>query len=190
MLNMALKPRFFLAPGDIVAWETDKRTAARTLERKCYLLSSPDGGYRLRMELLGEWLQRWPQFPLECERLNIYQGQMQPARPDPEGICVDIQSGKVYIEGVEVHASLSHLQYQALVYLARHVGRVVSRQELFEALHNEDEAYLPTDQSLDALIYRLRLALGDREQRYLQTLRKRGYLLKKGRLLGRDPGGI
>ena len=104
--------------------------------------------------------------------------------PDPDGICVDESSGKVYRDGREIDVLLSDLQYQALCYLVRHAGRVVSRQELYEVLHAQNEAYLPTDQSLDALIYRLRLALGDRQQRLLQTLRRRGYKLTKGSIIG------
>lgn len=173
-------------PGQATSeWRVFHRGAASQLEKtKHYLLRSPDGGYRLRLQLLGEWLRNWQDFSLEAERfglVSITDSQMIPK----EGICVDERSGKVYLNGKEIESKLSDLQYQALVYLARKVERVVSKQELYEFLHSKDEQLLPTDQSLDALVYRLRLSLGDKEQLYLQTLRKRGYLLKQATIISK-----
>ena len=71
VLNLALDPRFSLMPKTFSKWKKRFQVAARRLERRFYLLPLPDGGYRLRIVLLGEWLRRWSEFPLECERLGV-----------------------------------------------------------------------------------------------------------------------
>jgi DNA-binding response OmpR family regulator len=158
------------------------RSAASQLEKtKRYLLRTSNGGYCLRLQLLGEGLKNLQGFSLEAERFGLISVELQII--PTEGLCVDERNGKVYLNSAEIKNELSDLQYQALLYLAQNVGRVVPRYELYEFLHSKDETYLPTDQSLDALIYRLRLTLGDKEQRYLQTLRKRGYVLKQATLI-------
>lgn len=184
LLSLALRADYSISGKEVAGWRAHHRSAASQLEKtKHYLLRAPDGGYRLRLQLFGEWLKNWHSFPLEEERLGLTAPRSQTI--PKEGICVDERDGKVYLNGKEIETKLSNLQYQTLLYLARNAGRVVSRQELYAFLHDEDEAYLPTDQSLDALVYRLRLALGDKEQRYLQTLRKRGYLLKQAILIAK-----
>lgn len=185
LLSLALRTDYSISGQEISLWRVNYRNAASQLEKeKHYLLRTPDGGYRLRLQLLGEWLKNWQGFSLEAERFElVFPSNSQVI--SEEGICIDEGHGKVYLNGKEVESKLSDSQYQALLYLARNVERVVSRQALYEFLHSKDEKLLPTDQSLDALIYRLRLALGDKEQRYLQTLRKRGYLLKQAALISR-----
>jgi DNA-binding winged helix-turn-helix (wHTH) protein len=177
LMALALRPQYLIQGRELSTWKAIYRSAANRLEKeKSYLLRTPEGGYQLRLQLLGDWLKNWENFPLESERLGL--STLTQTRSVPaDGICIDETRGKVYRDGQEV--TLSELQYQTLLYLARNMGRVVSREELYEHLHSGNEAYIATDQSLDALVYRLRLALNDREQRYLQTLRKRGYLLEQ-----------
>jgi len=184
LLSLAGQDDHALAGQEVGRWPVSRRVAARRLEQKHYLLPLADGGYRLRLPLLGRWLREWHELALERERLGLAYETL-PAVAE-EGICIDEANGKVYLNGRPIESELPHLQYRALFYLARNAGRVISRDELYQALHSENEAYIPTDQSLDALIYRLRLALGDREQRYLKTLRKRGYLLTQGAVIGRS----
>jgi len=185
LLSLAFQTGYSISGQEISLWRVNYRNAASQLEKeKHYLLRTLDGGYRLRLQLLGEWLKNWSGFPLEAERFGLVSPSISQAI-SKEGICIDEGHGKVYLNGKEVESKLSDSQYQALLYLARNAERVVSRQALYEFLHSKEENLLPTDQSLDALIYRLRLALGDKEQRYLQTLRKRGYLLKQAALISR-----
>jgi len=175
-LFLARRPQYLLEGRELSLWRAVYRSATSQLENeKSYLLRMPDGGYQLRLQLFGDWLKNWEKFPLESERLGLPASSLTHSIPT-DGICINEAQGKVYRDGQEV--TLSQLQYQTLLYLARNMGRVVPREELYEHLHSDNEAYIATDQSLDALVYRLRLVLGDREQRYLQTLRKRGYLLE------------
>ena len=184
LLSLVAHTDYIISGQEIARWRVSHRVAARQLEQKYYLIPLADGGYKLRLQLLGEWLKGWQSFSLETERLGLTFANT-PAI-SKEGICVDEGSGKIYLDGLAIETQLSDLQYQALLYLARNPDRVVPRQELYEYLHSKDETYLPTDQSLDALIYRLRLALGDKEQRYLRTVRKRGYLLTQAIVISRN----
>ncbi len=182
LLSLSLRKDYSISGQEIALWRRSHRSAVSLLEEKHYLLRMPDGGAHLRVQLLGEWLKTWQGFSLEAERFNLVSPSIL-RTISKEGVCIDEASGKVYLNGKEIESKLSDLQYQALLYLARNVDRVVSRQDLYEFLHDEDEKLLPSDQSLDALVYRLRLALRDQEQQYLQTLRKRGYLLKQATII-------
>ena len=62
-----------------------------------------------------------------------------------------------------------------LVLLVRNAGRVVSRTDLRRVLWQE--AHVESDLAINQIIRQIRAALGDdgREQRYIETLAKRGY---------------
>ena len=75
ILSIAAEHRFHVPFEKFSKWKKRFQAAARRLERRFYLFSLQDDGYRLRMELLGEWLRRWPEFSLECERLGV-QGEL------------------------------------------------------------------------------------------------------------------
>ena len=63
--------------------------------------------------------------------------------------------------------------FDVLAYLARHPGRVVSKDELIEAIWPN---VFVTDNSLVQCISDIRLALGDSTQNILKTVARRGYL--------------
>ncbi len=101
----------------------------------------------------------------------------------PYGICIDLSTGQVFVEGKATAEKISDLRYRALVYLTENTGRVVSRDELFQKLYGEK--YIPTDQSLDALINRIRKVIGDgsRPPKYLETIHGRGFCMKNASLV-------
>jgi DNA-binding response OmpR family regulator len=74
------------------------------------------------------------------------------------------------------HVDLTKVQFDLLWYLAKRSGRVVSRQELYEALFHEK--YNRFDRSVDVYISRIRSQLGDDPENpnYLKTVRGVGYL--------------
>jgi DNA-binding winged helix-turn-helix (wHTH) protein len=186
LLWLASKEGYSLPKQEMAPSKPEIQSAIRRLCERDYLIQRADGGCHLRIGIIGEWLQTWVQQQLEAERLRVpgIFGKREKVNKLPVGItthglCIDLSTQQVYVEGAQISVELSDLQYRALVYLAQNAGRVVSRDELANHLH-PDETYISTDQSLDTLIHRLRDALNDRQKpaRYLETLRKRGFRLK------------
>jgi len=70
---------------------------------------------------------------------------------------------------------LTGAEFRALHHLARHPGRVFTRQQLVEAVHGED--YVVTDRSIDVLMVGLRKKLGEQADS-IETVRGVGYRFK------------
>lgn len=98
------------------------------------------------------------------------------------GVLVDGGLRQVWLDGQRLEASLSPLEFNLLAYLARHGGRVCSREELLQALYPKDEIFDVNDQRLDTILRRLRESLGDdaRNPRYITTHRGVGLQLVQG----------
>ena len=79
---------------------------------------------------------------------------------------------------------LTTMQFELLWYLAKRSGRVVSREELYEALYNEK--YNGFDRSVDVYVSRIRHQLHDDADNpfFLKTVRGVGYLF-----VGHDGNG-
>jgi DNA-binding response OmpR family regulator len=71
---------------------------------------------------------------------------------------------------------LTTQEFRLLVTLAEADGRVLSREQLLDAIYGQGEAFV-LDRSIDALVKRLRQKLGDDadEPRYIATIRGVGY---------------
>jgi len=65
--------------------------------------------------------------------------------------------------------------FEVLRFLAQHAGRVVTKDELMKAVWCDVTV---TDESLAVCISEVRRALGDKRQQFVETVRKRGYLLE------------
>jgi adenylate cyclase len=63
--------------------------------------------------------------------------------------------------------------FEVLRHLVEHAGRVVGKEEVIEAVWPD---VIVTDESLTQCISEIRRALGDRSQRIIKTVPKRGYL--------------
>lgn len=76
----------------------------------------------------------------------------------------------------EAPIELTTVEFDLLLYLARHAGKVVSRNDIHLALYQTE--YDGLDRSIDVYISRLRQKLGDRpsDPQYLKTVRGVGYL--------------
>ena len=90
-------------------------------------------------------------------------------------LLVDASRREVFLAGQPVE--LTSTQFDLLWHLAKRSGRVVSREELYEAMY--DEKYNGFDRSVDVYISRIRQQLGDTADNpsYLKTVRGVGYLL-------------
>jgi eukaryotic-like serine/threonine-protein kinase len=104
-------------------------------------------------------------------------GPAPPSAPPPRTYCfgeftLDVASRKLSRSGEAV--ALPSRAFDALVYLIEHRGRLVSKNELIEAIWNE---VVVTDDSLTHAISVLRRALADERAHptYIETVPRRGY---------------
>ncbi|MCL5999009.1 MAG: caspase family protein [Chloroflexi bacterium] len=180
------------------------RSAIKKLERRDYLTKEPDGGYRFRIGFLGDWLHSWPKFEAELERLqvpnesaNATGGMSQtgsselPDRVIHAGVCIDLTTQRVYVEGQRVQSDPADSVYRLLVFLAERCDQIVDKEEVAQYLWPEEEN-VATDQSISALMHRLRNTLSDKQRpyKYLDTLRKRGFRLRNATLVRTKPMAV
>lgn len=92
-----------------------------------------------------------------------------------QGLEISPESLIARVDGERL--SLSTAEYQLLEYLAKNAGRVVTRDELYQALRGF--AYDGLDRSIDMRISTLRSKMNDAQPpfRYIKTVRGSGYLL-------------
>jgi len=88
---------------------------------------------------------------------------------------LDEGSRRVWIRGEELDPPLSNQQFILLQYLYDRTGEVVAREELINAVWEEDSRWV-TEQAFDALVRRLRERLNqlDPEYDYIVTVRGHG----------------
>ena len=107
-----------------------------------------------------------------------------PARSRMEETPREVSVGELYLDAAARRAtlagaplSLTPVEFDLLLALARHRGRVCSRESLVEQVREREfEAY---DRSIDVHVASLRRKLADdpRAPRYIRTVRTVGYLL-------------
>ncbi|MBU6384725.1 MAG: response regulator transcription factor [Planctomycetes bacterium] len=114
-------------------------------------------------------------------RLRTHLRKIPGAASETEG-CIQAGALSVYrsrrhVELRGVAIELTSAEFDLLAYLTERVGKIVSRVELFEALHNE--VYDPQDRSIDLRVSRLRRKLGDNQSNptRIKSVRGTGYLL-------------
>jgi DNA-binding response OmpR family regulator len=94
------------------------------------------------------------------------------------GLEIDFEARAVTVGGR--HPLLTHYEFELLAALARAAGRVLSREQLLDALKGTE--YEAFDRSIDVHVSRLRAKLeaDPRAPRYIKTVRGVGYLLARG----------
>lgn len=88
------------------------------------------------------------------------------------GHILDLRRGCFSRDGQQIE--LRPKSFALLCYLVEHAGRLVARDELFEALWPD---VIVTDDSLARCVLEIRRALGDNGRAILKTVPKRGYVL-------------
>lgn len=90
---------------------------------------------------------------------------------------IDFAAREVRVAGAR--QVLTHFEFELLSQLARAVGRVLSRDHLYDALKGEE--YESFDRSIDVHISKLRAKLepNPKEPRYIKTVRGVGYVLTR-----------
>src|ERR1700722_4504855 len=113
---------------------------------------------------------------------NVLRSQPEP--PNHETIQlgeleIDIASMTVRVQGKAVLTTVR--EFRLLEYLARHRGRVFTRDQLLDAVWKEGSFVTP--RSIDVFVRRLRekIEIDPRHPRYLKTLRGIGYRFEGGR---------
>ncbi|MBO8172144.1 MAG: response regulator transcription factor [Bacillaceae bacterium] len=115
--------------------------------------------------------------------LRRHQKEQQPSRPNNQirihELVIDLNSYQVYKADTPVE--LTYREFELLYYLARHVGQVLTREHLLEAVWGFD--YFGDVRTVDVTVRRLREKIEDDPSRpeYIITRRGLGYSM-------RDPG--
>src|SRR4051794_36238259 len=89
-----------------------------------------------------------------------------------EGFCLDL-GRSLLVDPSGVEAGLRPKSFDVLRYLAENAGRLVSRDELMEAIW---PSVFVTDDSVTQCVAEVRRTLGDAGQQLLRTVPKRGYI--------------
>jgi hypothetical protein len=111
--------------------------------------------------------------------LEIPQGEGMDTVPATLLLRLDKRSRRVWIGDQELLPPLSVSQYQLLELLSDNPGRVVSRNELVQAVWGKEDVVGISEQALDALVRRLRdrLAAINPNHQFLITVRGHGLRL-------------
>jgi len=99
-----------------------------------------------------------------------------PARLRVGRLELDFAAREVTVSGRR--RVLTHHEFELLATLARATGRVLSREQILDALKGESE---PFDRSIDVHVAKLRAKLepDPKEPRYIKTVRGVGYMLAR-----------
>ena len=93
------------------------------------------------------------------------------------GLWMDMERREVWVQGTKLAPPVSRAQFSLLTLLQAKPGRVYSRDEVVEAVWPEDAAQGVSDETIDALVGRLRrrIASVDPDHRYIVTVRGHGF---------------
>jgi DNA-binding response OmpR family regulator len=93
------------------------------------------------------------------------------------GLWMDEDRREVWVQGRKLAPSVSKAQFRLLVLLREEPGRVYSRDEIVAAAWPEDASQGVSDETIDALVGRLRrrIAALDPHHQYIVTVRGHGF---------------
>jgi DNA-binding response OmpR family regulator len=93
------------------------------------------------------------------------------------GLWVDQDRREVWVQGKKLAPSVSRAQFRLLALLREEAGRVYSRDEIVGAVWPEDASQGVSDETIDALVGRLRrrVAALDPHHQYIVTVRGHGF---------------
>lgn len=96
------------------------------------------------------------------------------AKTEEKGLVIDDAAFMAFIDGNELELTLK--EFELLSYLAKNSGRVLTRDQLLDAIWGYD--YLGDSRTVDSHIARLRTKLGDFGGTHLKTIYGMGYKLE------------
>ncbi len=99
--------------------------------------------------------------------------QVLPLRLRSDGLMLDEDAAQVIIAGKVIEPALSPGQFMLLALLVHNEGRVVTREEIRSYVWGPDEDV--TDQTIDALVSRLRKRLTEADPSHEYVITRRGF---------------
>lgn len=99
--------------------------------------------------------------------------QVLPLRLRTDGLILDDSAAQVIMAGKNIDPALSPGQFALLSLLVQHEGRVVSRDEIRNHVWGQEEDV--TDQTIDALVSRLRKRLTETDSSHEYVVTRRGF---------------
>jgi len=95
------------------------------------------------------------------------------------GLWIDHEAREVWVRGQKLSPPVSKAQFRLLTLLQQKLGRVYSRDEIVAAVWPRDALAGVSDETIDALVGRLRrrIATLDPDHRYIVTVRGHGFKL-------------
>lgn len=99
--------------------------------------------------------------------------QMAPVRLPTVGLVLDEDGAQVSVNGARLDPALSPGQFMLLSLLVKNEGRVVTREDLRAYVWGPHEEV--TDQTIDALVSRLRKRLEEADPEYEYVITRRGF---------------
>jgi DNA-binding response OmpR family regulator len=185
LASMALDPPA-LVVLDLMLPQVDGMTVLRAIRRRDstpVLVLSARGTARDRVEGLEEGADDYVAKPFSPAELVLRVRRLvraqTPALPSHEpmrmaGLTVDVDRHQVTLDGRPV--ALTRIEFALLSALMEADGRVMTRDQLLDAVFGDDDAYV-LDRTVDVHIRRLRGKLGDdaRAPRFVATVRGVGY---------------
>lgn len=92
--------------------------------------------------------------------------------PTP-GLVIDMDAARVTIAGMPIYPPLSPNQFSLLSLLIENAGRIVTREEVCDYVWGSDEDV--SDQTIDALVSRLRKRLSETDPEHDYIVTRRGF---------------
>ena len=102
-------------------------------------------------------------------------GRVNETKPEQKGIFIDTDAFLVYLDGKALELTLK--EFELITYLYENAGRVLSRDQLLNAIWGYD--YLGDSRTVDSHIARLRTKLGEFGVSHLKTIYGMGYKFEK-----------
>jgi DNA-binding winged helix-turn-helix (wHTH) protein len=99
--------------------------------------------------------------------------QIDPVHLTPTGLEIDTAAARVTIGGMPLYPPLSPNQFALLALLVEHAGRIVTRDEICESVWGTAEDV--SDQTIDALVSRLRKRLQEADPGHEYLITRRGF---------------
>lgn len=127
-----------------------------------------------------DYLRKPFEIPELLSRVRALLKRTEHERPGPSykasGVEVDASTRRALVEGEAI--DLTAKEFDLLFYLVTNAGRVISRDEILEAVWGGQHA---TDSNvIEVFVCHLRNKIGDRDNTVIQTIRGVGYFFARG----------